>query len=329
MMKSIDPSGFLGARKVSTESLPDIDLAPLYGGPPAGRREMLARMRAACTESGFFCVHGTRLTDRIITETLRQSVRFHELTDDSKRAYHNSRSQIGRGWWPLHEEPAYQPGTVAFVESFDIGPEQEHLDLARHVGPNLWPVVPGFREAVWGCYEMLEELGDRLLVAFAEMLELESDTFSRWRGPFSRSQMRLLRYPENDAPLDEINVGISAHTDFECFTLMYQTAPGLHVKNVHDEWVQLPAGPSRWMVILGDMLERWSNGYLKATAHRVVNTPWERLSIVMFCAVDGDTVVQPLPQFVSAGNPSRYERVTQGQHLDQQVDAALQRNRDS
>jgi len=110
---------------------------------------------------------------------------------------------------------------------------------------------------------------------------------------------------------------------------MYQTAPGLQVKNLQDEWVQLPAGPPRWMVILGDMLERWSNGYLKATAHRVVNTSWERLSIVMFCAVDGDTVVQPLPQFVSAGNPSRYERVTQGQHLDQQVDAALQRKRDS
>jgi isopenicillin N synthase-like dioxygenase len=60
----------------------------------------------------------------------------------------------------------------------------------------------------------------------------------------------------------------------------------------------------------------------------VVNTSWERLSIVMFCAVDGDTVVRPLPQFVSASNPSRYEQVTQGQHLDQQVDAALQRKCD-
>jgi isopenicillin N synthase-like dioxygenase len=137
--------------------------------------------------------------------------------------------------------------------------------------------------------------------------------------------MRLLRYPANDAPMDEINMGISAHTDFECFTLMYQSAPGLQVKNVRNEWVQLPARPARWMVILGDMLERWSNGYLKATAHRVVNTSWERLSLVMFCAVDGDTVVQPLPEFVSAASPSRYEPVTQGKHLDQQVDAAVQR----
>jgi hypothetical protein len=50
--------------------------------------------------------------------------------------------------------------------------------------------------------------------------------FSR---PYAPRTMRMLRYPANDTPADSRNVGISAHTDFESFTILCQTARGLEL----------------------------------------------------------------------------------------------------
>jgi isopenicillin N synthase-like dioxygenase len=132
--------------------------------------------------------------------------------------------------------------------------------------------------------------------------------------------MRLLHYPANDAPADARNVGIAAHTDFECFTIMYQTAAGLELTDVDGRWCEAPADVGTFTVILGDMMERFSNGILKATGHRVVNTPWTRYSMILFYAVDAGYTVAPLPQFTSVDNPCRYEPVTQGEHIARELE---------
>ena len=58
------------------------------------------------------------------------------------------------------------------------------------------------------------------------------------------------------------------------------------------------------MVIVGDVLERLTNGVLRATPHRVKLTEHPRNSIIRFTALHPDTVVAPLPQFVSAERPA-------------------------
>jgi isopenicillin N synthase-like dioxygenase len=67
-------------------------------------------------------------------------------------------------------------------------------------------------------------------------------------------------------------------------------------------------------------MERFSNGWLKATGHRVVNTPWTRYSMILFFAVDGDYTVAPLPRFISPENPARYDPVTQGEHIARELE---------
>ena len=91
-------------------------------------------------------------------------------------------------------------------------------------------------------------------------------------------------------------MGIAPHTDFEVFTLMHQSAPGLQFLPVasappqlqqqgqgqqkeeeekaeeEEEWVDAPVVASDFVVIVGDVLERYTNGVLKATPHRVRNS---------------------------------------------------------
>ena len=84
------------------------------------------------------------------------------------------------------------------------------------------------------------------------------------------------------------------------------------------EWIDAPIRQEEFVVIIGDVLERFTNGTLKATPHRVVLTSHHRQSIIRFNAVTADTLIAPLPQFVDeeGGNPSRYSPVTMKTHME-------------
>ncbi len=111
----------------------------------------------------------------------------------------------------MYGEPAYQPGTVAHVESFDIGQQfrsQQFKDLG--IEPNIWPDVSGFRDAVLSYYEAVTAMGRALSEVFSGMLGMERDYINRLSGERAPRTMRLLHYPENQVPADDRNVGISA-----------------------------------------------------------------------------------------------------------------------
>jgi len=132
------------------------------------------------------------------------------------------------------------------------------------------------------------------------------------------STMRLLHYAPEEA-VTARDVGIAAHTDFECITLLYQTAPGLELLDVNGRWLDAPVRDGRIVVLLDDMLEHWTNGMFGATGHRVRSTAEQRFSIVLFIAANGDIEIEPLPQFVSANSPPRFPPVTQEQHLENEI----------
>ena len=324
-MSKKEHTGLLGARLASADKFPEIDFSNLISSHDEIRANELKNLSDACTDFGFFFLAHSPISNDILQTVYREANRFHDLEDgEQKRAVHASHSPLGRGWWPLNEEPAYEPGTISYLESFDLGPDLPTLNETARTGPNLWPELPGFRDNVQAAFGAFERTADGLFDAFARMLHLPPDRFSRYRTEQSRSTMRMIHYPANNAPMDEINVGISAHTDFECFTLMHQTATGLQVRDRAGNWIQVPVRFDQLFVIPDDALEIWTNGLLSATSHRVPNTPWERNSLIMFCAVDGKTVLKPLSEFVSATRPSRYEPVTQGDQIDRKMQQALE-----
>ncbi len=311
------------SRTLDRESIPNLDLQALFSGEDSERASLVQEIRTACLDTGFFYIHNTCVQDKVIQKTLSAMEMFFDLPADSpvKRAVHNEHVSGLKGWTPIFGEPAYQKDTIAHVESFDIG-QQLTPDRYRalNIEANIWPDLTGFRDAVLDYNEQVTQLGRALSEVFAEILGVEGDFFNKRSGEKAPRTMRLLHYPANDAPADQRNVGIAAHTDFECFTIMNQTAPGLELTDVSGHWCEAPSDIGAFTIILGDMMERLSNGMLKATGHRVVNTPWTRYSMILFFAVDGDYTVAPRPQFVSADSPSQYEPVTQDEHIERELE---------
>ena len=313
------------SRALDREKIPNIDLQGLFAGGDVERASLVDEIRSACLETGFFYIHNTCVEDRVIEKTLAAMKSFFDLPDDSpvKQHIHNKHVNGLKGWTPIFEEPAYQKDTLAYLESFDISQEltaEEYLSVG--IDPNIWPELPGFRDAVLNYNEQVTQLGRAISEVLSEILGVDREFISERSGIKAPRTMRLLHYPANDGPIDDRNVGIAAHTDFECFTIMNQTAPGLELTNVSGQWCEAPSDIGTFTIILGDMTERLSNGWLKATGHRVVNTPWTRYSMILFFAVDGDYTVDPLPQFISEDNPARYDPVTQDEHIRGEMDRA-------
>ena len=82
------------------------------------------------------------------------------------------------------------------------------------------------------------------------------------------------------------------------------------------EWIEAPVRDGEFVVIVGDILERLTNGVLRATPHRVALTPHPRNSIIRFNALHPDAVVAPLAHFVTPDRPAGYTPVTMRRHVE-------------
>lgn len=328
MMSRMMSSRVMTATNVHLDSIPLVDVAPLMRPTGLDRATKLAtlnELKSVTLENGFFTIP----TAGVLPSGLLQRVYEHKdaflaLPEETKRKYHVKNVPNARGWTPMFEEPSYQPDVVSHLEGFDLARELPETYLNQgSLGPNVWPTeLPGFQEDIYGLYEKTTELSTVLFTSFAEMLGLPPRTFSEHVSERAEAFMRLLTYPKTNARVEDSTVGISSHTDFECFTIIHQNGEGLHLCSRSGEWVAAPVCEDRLFILIGDMLERWTNGVLQATEHRVVNSSRKRQSIVRFNGVDGDTVVEPLASFVSASNPRRFDSITQREHIEQQINQA-------
>ena len=166
------------------------------------------------------------------------------------------------------------------------------------------------RSPVMTYYDAIFSLGRVLMRGFAQAIgEAPASSIHLMKPP---SQLRLIHYPYNPAAGEAM--GIGSHTDYECLTLLYSTAPGLEVLNSAGTWVDAPPLPGALVVNIGDMMEIWTNGEFVATSHRVRPVKQERFSFPLFFAVDYDTEVKPLDRFVTGERPAR-AGLTAGEHL--------------
>ncbi|GAA1715019.1 MULTISPECIES: isopenicillin N synthase family dioxygenase [Dietzia] len=298
---------------VDFESIPVIDVSTL-ADPRGPSAECVDRLGEAARGVGFLLIVNHGVADETFRAMHEAAQRFFAQPDSVKREVYIGNSTNHRGYVPIGEE-VFAGATPDLKEAYDLSIDlpadhPEYLAGNPLLGPNQWPDLPGFREAVTTYYDEVFALGSRLLAAFARYLDLDPATFlgSVTQPP---SQLRLIHYPYN--PDAEDRPGIGAHTDYEALTLLKPTAPGLEVMNGRGEWIEVPYREDAIVVNIGDLLEVWTNGAFVATSHRVRKISRERYSYPLFFTVDYDTMVAPLT--FPGSNDSTYEPLHAGEHL--------------
>jgi isopenicillin N synthase-like dioxygenase len=188
-------------------------------------------------------------------------------------------------------------------------------------GPNIYPRNPtDFKAVMEGYYDAMRLLAERLCVLFARALNLTPHYFLKY---FTRplAQLRILHYPSQgpnpSAMVTSLPLGCGAHTDYGILTLLWQdSVGGLEIMLPSGRWIGAPPQEGALFCNLGDMIQRWTNGFWRAAPHRVVNlTRQARYSAAFFFDPNYDCVIAPLDQFVTDSTPPLFEPVTMGDYL--------------
>lgn len=309
----------LKALTVDDATLPVIDLTGLHTDDPAQKAAVAQQLGEAARTSGFFYITGHGVPQALIDATFAASKAFHEMPRSFKMKTWSGFTTNHRGYVPFEENGTLFPKVINFNEAWDMSYEApaDHPDYLagwRMTGPNVWPDIPGWRETVSGYYDAIFALGMKLLGALALELDVPLEELTR-QITCPTSQLRLLRYIENEMPQTKDVTGISAHSDFECFTILLQGAPGLQVMNAEDIWIEAPPIPGTFIVNIGDVFETWSGGQFKSTQHRVINTGKERYSMPLFFGLDYHAVIEPLEKFRTPETIAKYPPMKAGDHL--------------
>jgi len=271
---------------MSETTLPVLDLSLLDGGPESAAR-FRDELRAATHDVGFFYLVGTSVSPELERRLHTAARDFFALPEQDKLAIENVTSPHFRGYTRVGGERTQ--GRVDWREQIDIGPEREAVadpeapDYARLIGPNLWPAAqPELQEVVAEWHAHLSGVARKLLRAWAEALGAPATYFDEHFGEPS-TLIKIVRYPGKDDPTPQQGVG--AHKDSGVLTLLW-IEPGKGGLQVERDgaWVDAPPVPGAFVVNIGELLEYATQGYLKATNHRVISPkyPDDRISVPFF-----------------------------------------------
>lgn len=292
--------------------LPIIDISGLGSGRFEDRLAVARELDRACAQRGFLYVRGAQLDFALFRRLLVRAKAYFALDHQAKMQNYIGHSVNHSGYVPAGEEQL-AGGTSDLKEAYDINCDYTPVEGRQPLlGPNNWPDMPGFREDVQAYYAHVTGIGRQLFRGFALALGLGEDHFdAHLRHP--PSQLRLIHYPFDAAAEDR--PGIGAHTDYECFTLLFATAPGLQIVDKQGQWMDVPLIEGAMIMNIGDMMEILSNGRYLATRHRVKKVKQERYSFPLFHACDYDYIVAP----VTRGEAARYAPLKGGEHLFNQT----------
>ncbi len=326
---SLDRSD-LAARTTSFDSLPVIDVGDLFSPDLARRHAVAAQMGAACRDIGFMYIVNHGIAQQDIDAVYAAADAFYALPDHVKQRYDINRLGRHRGYVAIgglaadsHDADAFD-----FHEGFEVGLELPETDadyLAGNLmyGPNVWPEeLPEFRAVLYRYFEQVRALGCRLFRGFALALDVPEHYFDELIDK-PMAQLRVLRYPPQPLPIDPRHIGVGAHTDYECFTILASSAPGLQVQNSLGDWIAAPPLPGAFVINIGDILARWTNDVFLSTVHRVINSSGaQRFSLPFFFGANFDAKVRCLESCQSEQRPARYAPITAGEWTVSNITAA-------
>ncbi|EIK96579.1 2OG-Fe(II) oxygenase [Pseudomonas sp. M47T1] len=303
------------------ESLPIIDIAPLYDSDRQGLLAVAKAIDHACRHWGFFYITGHPISAGRIAELQEAAKTFFAQPLADKLSIDITQTRHHRGYGAIATEQLDPSLPSDLKETFDMGLHLpgDHPDVLAEKplrGPNRHPQLPGWQTLMETHYQDMQALAQTLLRAIALALDIEEDFFDqRFEQPVS--VLRMIHYPPRQTASSPDQQGAGAHTDYGCITLLYQdSAGGLQVRNVDGQWIDAPPLDGTFVVNLGDMMARWSNDQYVSTPHRVISPLGiDRYSMPFFAEPHPDTRIECLPGCQDIGHPAKYPLTTCAEFL--------------
>ncbi len=309
-------------------TIPVVDLAPFLNGAAENRQQTARQLGDAFEQVGFASIVGHGIPAELIHSTYAAMQEFFAQPLNEKLKVTPPETAKFRGYLPVGIESV--AATLSGETPPDLCEALVFAGLSRAPTsdkPVLWPDHPrAVRELVPRYHEALTSLG-RQLVSLASMA---LDLPETYLDPFFTDpaiNLRFVNYPDQLEPpaLGQLRYG--AHHDYGGLTILRQdNAPGgLEVCDPSGTWHAVPPSPDGFVINIGDLMARWTNGRWRSTLHRVVNPSrnltgtTQRLSMVTFFNPNEQSEIACLPSCVTESHPAQWPPVKAGQYIRDKI----------
>lgn len=284
---------------VPSADLPTVDAKQLASACDAND-PAVETLHRACIDTGFFILANHEVPSDTMSAAFAAVSRFFGLGKDDKTAMASHSLARFRGLML----------TDTGVECLSYGKPDDDIfgrSAASEQALNLDSALAEIHAA-------LINLSRVLLGGLSLAMRQPRDYFERaaFREPVASLASNY--YPRN--PANPAHLEVAGHTDVSFFTFVCsEGGPGLQLQRLDGRWLSIPNTRHSFVVNIGDMAERWTNGVYKSTVHRVVrSSDEERHSLAFFNCMDAAAEITPVPSCVSPERPAKYPVTTAGQY---------------
>lgn len=260
-------------------------------------------LHQSCKEYGYFFITCTDAEVFNLDSVFAEGAQFFSLPESEKLKNTASSANQFLGYRRLGTEKSVLTGDPELCEQYKFGYFYEKKTNSSNLLCDYLSTYESiFKKYTKSYFNSMEQLATKLLMIIAENFSLGKEHFKTYCDQ-PMHQLGINYYPTGNANEQSTqNYAMSAHKDLCLLTIIAQNQGGLMVKNLQDEWSLIPNRPNTLLVLLGDYLERWTNGYYLAPVHRVLESSKNaRISVIYKHRPNYETIIPLIPGI----NPER------------------------
>ncbi len=310
---------------MSKFTIPILDLNDYRSVNVAAKDNFIEDLGKALQDVGFFALVNSGVDFSLVGQTYDLQKQLFDLPLDLKLSYENEKLKGQRGYISFGKEHAKGFDAPDLKEFWHVGQELDETDPFNELyAKNIWPKeVTGFKSASLKLYDQLEQCALTLLESCALYAGEETNRFSSIAEK-GNSIMRMIHYPPIPDDVNPASVRAAAHEDINLITLLVAaTTSGLEIQLPDGSWMPVVTPDDCIIVDSGDMLQNITNGFYRATTHRVVNpdnSRVARMSIPFFVHARSDASLSPLASCINkTGGEQSFPNITAGDFLSQRL----------
>lgn len=302
----------------------DVDLLAFESGDRAERDAVIDGVRRSLGNGFVYIAHD--LSSEMLDEAYAMLAEFFSRPVEEKQSYVVDGAHGQTGYTGLLVETAADAELADWKEMINWAAPLPTAHPLRSRYPQSYPdpvlperSVPGITDTLLDFHHQIAGIQKRFLRIIAVGLGCAESFFDEMvsDGP---TLTRAIRYPPMEQAPGVEHVWAGAHDDINLITALPRaTAKGLQV-SVENEWIDV-SPPEGYMIInTGLMLERITNGVIRAGTHRVVSDAGQqgdRLSVVQFCHPTPSTILTPVATCVTEEHPLAYGSISANDALEQ------------
>ncbi|XP_058783045.1 2-oxoglutarate-dependent dioxygenase AOP3-like [Vicia villosa] len=264
-----------------------------------GWKEMIKKVREAFESHSMFLLRCDEIPKELQNEMFANIKSLFDLPEETKTKFTGKR--VYRG---------YTSKSVALPNSQTFGIDDTFdPNETRSFTKLMWPEGnPNFREALLSFSSEARKISSFILKMVVEGFGLPENYISEVEELCRGNDTRLTKYPLPKETTDSA-ITFVPHTDkFNLTFISENEVQGLQLLQKSGNWVNVNVPSNGFVVMVGEMLQVWSNGRFKAPIHRVaIRGNKDRYVFILFSLLKEETFIKVPPELVDEDHPLRYK----------------------